>query len=149
MNSVHESLQVIARAAGLPALELTAEGFAEIVLGDDLLSIYLHQAEESQLELSARITAFAGKMNDELAVQLLHENGQREFGRFSVLADGTVVLGHRVELGFETPASLIDTMNRFAREALLLERDGAMALQARAEQHRVLPELPADAFLRL
>lgn len=149
MKSVHESLQVIARAAGLPSLDLNADGFAEIVLGGDLLSLYLYQVDESQLEISARIVAFDGTMEDALAVQLLTENGQRDLGRFSVLEDGGVVLGHRIELGFETAASLIDTLNRFTREALMLERDGATALRARAEQHRAPAILPGEAFLRL
>lgn len=149
MKSVHEALQVIARAAGLPSLDLNADGFAEIVLGGNLLSLYFYHADESQIEISARIVGLEGAMDDALAVQLLTENGQRDLGRFSVLEDGGVVLGHRIELGFETPASLIDTLNRFTREALTLERDGATALRARAEQHRAPADLPTEAFLRL
>lgn len=148
MNSMHDALQAIARSAGLPSLDLNSEGFAEIILGHDLLSIYLHRAEESQLELSARIKAFKGT-TDSLARQLLVENGSRELGRFSLLDDGTVVLGHRVELGFETAESLIAVLNRFAREALLLERDGAAALTARAEQHRAPALEFHESFLRL
>jgi hypothetical protein len=149
MQSLHDALQVIARAAGLASLDFGANGFAELVIGDGVLSIYIGRAEESQIELSARIRAFDGPVTPALALLLLAENGRRTFGRFGVEGDRTVVLGHRIEVGLATPESLLADLNAFLREVVRLERGEAAALKARAERHTGGAFVPEDMLLRL
>lgn len=149
MQSLHDALQVIARATGLASLEFGANGFAELVIGDGVLSIYLGRAGDSQIELSARIAAFDRAPGPELALLLLEENGRRSFGRFGVEDDRTVVLGHRIDAGAATPDALVAALNAFVREVVRLERGGAAALIARAERHRAAAPLPEEAVLRL
>jgi len=149
MKNFHDALQAIARSAGLPSLDLNADGFAELVIGDGALSIFLFRPEESQLELSTRISALDGPVSDGLAQVLLAENASRTLGRFAIDDGSGVVFGHRVELATATPASLLAELNAFTKDAAHLEQSGAIALSERAEQHRPSQGLPESEMIRL
>ena len=149
MQSIHEALQTLARGAKLGSLETNAAGFIEVVFGDQLLSLYIKVAEESQIELSVRIDAFGLHPSTDLAQVLLEENGRRTIGRFAVDGTGAVVLGQRIEVAHVDAESLLAISEAFLHEVLLLEAKGAADLLRRAEQYTPPVEVPQEAMIRL
>ena len=149
MKSLHEALQTLARGARLDSLDANADGFVELVFGDQMLSLYIKLADDSQIELSARIDAFDQDLSPELAMALLDENGRRLRGRLAVDGTGAIVLCQRLDVAELDEKALIAAAEAFLREVLLLEAKGAADLRARAEQYRTKVDMPDEAMLRL
>lgn len=144
--TLHEALQALAEATGLPRLATDANGVAELVIGGGALSIWLSAVEEGQLEISIRLEEVTG--SDAMLDWLLAENGRRAFGRLS-LEPGTEtpVFGHRVDLATQTPASLSAAVDRVFREVAALELSARNL--ARDIRHPDAGAIPAEGFLRL
>jgi len=144
--TLHEALQALAQAAGLPRLSTNAAGVAELVIGGGVLSIYLMAVEEDQIEIAIRLESL--RASDDLLGWMLAENGRRSFGRLAIEpGTDTVVFSHRLHLGHQTPATLTAAIDRAFREVAALE-SGAERIQ-RDVRHPAGQPLPAEGFLRL
>lgn len=149
MNSLHEALQALARGARLDSLDTNADGFAELVFGDQMLSLFVKVAEDSQLEFSARIDAFGRDIPSELAIALLDENARRLRGRLAVDGSGAVVLGQRIDVSEVDEQGLIAAAEAFLREVMLLEAGGAAELRKRAERYTPQSAMPDAGAIRV
>lgn len=149
MNSLHEALQVLARSARLDSLDANADGFVELVFGDQMLSLYIKLADDSQIELSARIDAFGRGLSPELALALLDENARRPRGRLAVDGTGAIVLGQRIDVSEVDEKGLAAAADAFLRDVLRMEATGAADLRKRAEKYRAPTKMPQEAMIRL
>jgi hypothetical protein len=149
MKSLHEALQALARGARLDALDTNADGFVELVFGDQMLSLYIKVADASQIELSTRIDAFGQGLTPELALALLDDNARRLRGRLAVDGTGAIVFGQRLDVADLDEKALLAAADAFLHDALRLEATGAAALKQSAEKYRTKAEMPQDAMIRL
>ena len=149
MKSLHEALQALARGARLESLEANADGFAEVVFGDRMLSLYIKLADDSQIELSVRIDALGRDLTPHLAVALLDENARRLRGRLAVDGTGAIVLGQRLDVSELDEKALLAAADAFLRDVLQMEAHGAAALRERAERYRAPVAMPQEAMIRL
>jgi len=135
VNRLHDFLGAVAAAAGVPPIRLGANGFAELVIQDGLMSFWISTPEEDRVELSARLPAFGEVLHADILRELLAENACRRIGRFALDGNG-VVLGQRLDLSAMDESDMVAHAADFLREALHLEASGAQAIMDRARRQQ-------------
>lgn len=141
MRTMHDALGLVARRLGLPEIRLNAAGFAEIILGD-ALPVFLRVAEDTGLEVSARIPEFGDRPGPDVLRALLRWNGQSNGARYA-MEPGTfsVVLGQRIDITQGDDAQVQRSVCAFIALAATCRQSEAAGLLAGIERH---PEGAAD-----
>ncbi|WP_163850679.1 type III secretion system chaperone [Pseudooceanicola aestuarii] len=126
LKDCREALQSIADLIGVPVLNTDAEDTAAIRVGN-LLNVNLHVMNETQLELSSRLTLSGGSVGAEQARALLSWNATHD-GPERISLDpetGGTVLGRRVAVTQFDPAGLKTVLDDFVHAVAACENSGA------------------------
>ena len=135
MRTMHAALAAVADRLGMPQILPDAAGFAELVVAD-VLPVYLRVVDEWELELSARLAEFDGRLTLELREELMRWNGRFTGLRFAVEPDRSgVVLGRRLDIRTLSNDRIAETAEAFILAAADWRRHGADALVQRVMRH--------------
>lgn len=135
MRTMHAALAAVADRLGLAQIQPNADGFAEIVVAD-VLPIFLRQADEYELELSARLTELDGHLSPALITELMRWNARFHGLRFALEADRPgIVLGRRLDIRTLGEARIAEAVEAFLYAAADWRRHGAEALVQRVMRH--------------
>lgn len=135
MRTMHAALAALAERLDTKPILTDAAGVAELVIGE-VQPVYLRLADEFELELSARLPEFDGRLTPEVMAELLLWNSRFHGLRFAVEADRSgVVLGRRLDIRTLEPDRIADAAESFIRMVADWRRHGAAALLDRVMRY--------------
>lgn len=149
MRTMHAALAGVARRFGMERILPDAAGFAEIVVAD-ALPVFLRVVDEFELEVSARLPEFDGRLTGDVLAELLRWNGRFDGLRFAVEPErGGVVIGRRVDIRDFSDARLCDLVAEFVLVVADWRRSGAVQLLEGVIRHHEADETAQMTVLRL
>lgn len=149
MRTMHAALAAVADRLGMAQILPDASGFAELVVAD-VLPVYLRLADEYELELSARIAEFDGRLKPDLMTELMRWNARFTGLRFAIEPDrGGVVLGRRLDIRCLSNSRIAETVEAFILAAADWRRHQAEALLERVMRHGQDSQEPLFGSFRL
>jgi hypothetical protein len=135
MRTMHATLAAVADRLGMPRILPDPAGFAELVVAE-VLPIYLRVADEYELELSAHLVEFDGRLTPDLLMELLRWNGRFNGLRFAVEPDRAgVILGRRLDIRILSDARICDAVESFLCATADWRKTGANELLERVKRY--------------
>ena len=135
MRTMHAALAAVADRLGMGQILPDAAGFAELVVAE-VLPVYLRIADEYELELSARLTEFDGRLTPALMEELMRWNARFLGLRFAIEPDRScVVLGRRLDIRTLGNDRIADAVEAFIMAAADWRRHGAETLLERVMRY--------------
>lgn len=149
MRTMHAALAAVAERLGMVQILPDASGFAELVVAD-ILPVYLRIADEYELELSARIAEFDGRLTPDLLEELMRCNAKFTGLRFAIEPDRSgVVLGRRLDIRSLSAVRVAEAVEAFILTAADWRRNGAEAMLERVMRYGQRESAPYFTDFRL
>lgn len=135
MRTMHAALAAVADRLGMGQILPDASGFAELVVAD-VLPVYLRIADEFELELSARLSEFDGRLTPDVLEELMRWNARFTGLRFAIEPDRSgVVLSRRLDIRTLGNDRLGEAVEAFILAAADWRRHGAETLLERVMRY--------------
>ena len=128
MQTMHAALAAVAARLGMVQILPDAAGLAELVVAD-VLPVHLRIVDEWEVEFSARIAEFDGRLTPPLMEELMRWNARFTGLRFAIEPDrASVVLGRRLDIRTLSNDRIADLAENFILAVADWRRHGAEAL---------------------